>query len=90
MTEILKKAKNSIFIKIWHIIKSRLDKTVVLFNSGVEEQWGWGTLVSISKRGRQSKISLKENGLVFSDPKKNANTFLWIFLKLIRLIATKT
>ena len=27
--------------------------------------------------GRQSKISLKENGAVSFDPKKNANIFCW-------------
>ena len=42
----------------------------------------WRTLKSLgmpSKRGRQSKISLKENGVVSFDPKKNANIFCRLF-----------
>ena len=48
----------------------------------------WRTLESLgmpSKGGRQSKISLKENGVVFFDPKKNANFFFRFFSNLANL-----
>ena len=35
-----------------------------------------------SKGGRQSKISLKKNGVVFFDPKKNADIFCRFFSNL--------
>ena len=51
----------------------------------------WETMKSISilfKEGGQSKISLKENGVVSFDSKKNANIFCRFFSN--RFITTKT
>ena len=45
----------------------------------------WQTLKSLgmpSKRGRQSKVSLKENSVVSFDPKNNANIFCRFFSNL--------
>ena len=48
------------------------------------------SLVINSNGERQSKISLKENGVVSFDSKKNAYTFCrFFFLKLSRLNTTK-
>ena len=52
----------------------------------------WRTLKSLgmpSKGGRQSKISLKENGVVSFDPKRNANIFCRFFSNLANSLLLK-
>ena len=52
----------------------------------------WQTLKSLgmpSKGGRQSTISLKQNGVVSFDPKKNANIFCRFFSNLAESLVLK-
>ena len=52
----------------------------------------WQTLKSLgmpSKGGRQSTISLKQNGVVSFDPKKNSNIFCRFFSNLAESLVLK-